>query len=217
MKHNVCHLLILPLLLCGIIAGCMPVKSEAAAVSGATGEIHILKTDITGLPLKDARYRIAREATEQELRDSDVEKALLTVGKENLTVVWCSFWDNGNLMGEKTDVFSTDEDGKGSACALPYGTYYLVETRAPGGYRRMEEPVRFRVNKYSHLTQKDQVYDDAGKLIDNTIHIITVGFDSRIGGRVPKVFLTAGISGLIFSVSTLILLLQLRWRRSLGI
>ena len=210
MKRKICHLLLLPLLLCGMISGCLPGAKTVRAAEPDTGGIRILMTDVLGGPLPGARFRIAREASFPELQDSGVEKFLLQVGKNNMTMVWAEFWTERETEGERKNTLVTDESGGAGAYGLPCGTYYLVETAPPAGYSRMEDPMRIRISRYSHLTAEDQVYDDDGKLIDNTVHIVTLSRGTRQEERMSPIMLTAGISGIVFSGAMAILLSKLR-------
>ncbi len=208
MKRRIVHLLIL--LLWGLFW--LPLPGEAAGGEPETGGISILKTDPLGNPLAGATFRILREAAPEELQDSGVEKLLIKVGGESLTVVPVRFWDSLTLRGGKTDQVTTDEMGQAAMYALPYGTYYLQEVRAPEGYKRMTDPVRVRVNRYSHLTAADNVRDDEGKLLDNTIHIINIRYTVPETGGPDPLILTAGFWGVVFSAAALLLLNRLRRR-----
>jgi len=155
-----------------ITHNCLLVRAEESGI--ACGGIHILKTDVLGNGLSGASFQVAREATQIEMTDSAVSKRLLKIGEKMLTVVYDSFWDDRAMSDGKQEEIVTDENGTAAIYGLPYGTYYLVESKAPEGYERMEVPVRISINKYSHLTEKDSMRDDDGVVIDNTVHIITV-------------------------------------------
>ena len=95
---------------------------------------------------------------------------------------------------------------------MPYGAYYLIETRAPEGYNRIIDPIRVTVHKYSHLTNADDVYDDQGQIIDNTLHIINVRYTIPDTGFSGTLQLAAAGTGVLFSAAALILLNRKRWR-----
>lgn len=156
------------------ICVCIPVKATEYGVP--CGGVHILKTDVLGTGLEGAGFQIAREATTEELKNSSVQKRLLKVGKDTIAVVYDSFWDSRSMVGEKQTEVITAPDGTAAIYGLAYGTYYLVESRAPEGYNRMTSPVRVSINKYSHLTEEDNVRDDENVVIDNTVHIVTIRY-----------------------------------------
>jgi len=164
------------LLLTGLILAQAVLPSEAAETGIVCGGINILKTDVLGTGLPGAGFQIAREATKEELTNSAVPKRLLKVGKDVLAVVYDSFWDCRSMDGERKTEVITADDGTAAIYGLPYGTYYLVESRAPEGYNQMTSPVRVSIHKYSHLTAEDDIRDDENVVIDNTVHIITIRY-----------------------------------------
>ena len=186
---------------------CFPVRAEDRQV--IYGGINILKTDVFGNPLSGAGFQIAREATQQELTDSSVTKRLLKVGGEMMTVVYDSFWNSKDMSGTKQTEVVTMENGIAAFYGLPYGTYYLVESRAPEGYDSMPEPLRVTVNKYSHLTAEDNIRDDEGVVIDNTVHIITIRYSLPDVGNRLSMYRIAAVAMLSFLLA-LFLLLKIR-------
>jgi len=152
----------------------------AAALEQETGGINILKTNASGDPLSGARFSVAREATELEILDPDCVKEVMTIGDDQVKMVYESFYSDKNTPEKK--VWETETDGSGNAAmyGLPVGIHYLVEAEAPEGYKRITSPIRISVNKYSHLTAEDGVKDDNGVIVDNTIHIINLRY------RVPE-------------------------------
>ena len=176
------------------------------------GGIHILKTDLTGNPLEGAEFQIVRALAEGELTDRSVEKKMVKIGEENRIMAVESFWDDRDMTGSLVSMVATDRDGKAEIYGLPYGTYYLIETKAPEGYNRITEPVRVSIHRYSHLTSQDNVTDDKGALIDNTLHIINVRYTLPDTGSWSVLQLTAAGIGVLFSSAALILLNYRRWR-----
>lgn len=187
----------------------------AAETRSAKGGINILKTDVLGNGLPGASYQIAREATQSELLDSSVAKRLLKIGEDTLTVAYASFWDSREMTGEKKTEVVTDDAGRAAMYGLPYGTYYLVESKAPEGYDRMTAPIRVTVNKYSHLTADDDVRDDADTVIDNTLHIVTIRYSLPETGELASSRISKAVAGLAVSMGVLVCLLRIRYKCAL--
>jgi len=176
------------------------------------GGINIMKTDVLGKGLPGARYQIAREATQAELRDSSVTKRLLKTGDQTITVVHSSFWDDRAMEGERQGEVITDADGYAAMYGLTYGTYYLVESKAPEGYTQMTAPIRVTVNKYSHLTAEDDIRDDEDEVIDNTIHIVTIRYSLPDTGVRTHSKISTALTGLTVSLGILLFLIRIRKR-----
>lgn len=83
----------------------------------------------------------------------DGEEGLPLDGAE-VPVVAVAFFDNAALQGEKVTSVITGEDGKAAFCGLAYGTYYLVETKAPGGYNLLQAPVELVIDETSHTAER---------------------------------------------------------------
>lgn len=108
------------------------------------GGAKILKTDEGGAPLAGAVFQLYRKATAAEISaGSTVE---LTVGGTAYQMVQVSFYASPDLTGEQLTRLRVGADGTGTLYGLPCGTYYLVETEAPAGYNRLNEPVELTVN-----------------------------------------------------------------------
>lgn len=116
-----------------------------------TGGFSILKTDSSGSPLPGNTYRLARVAGEGE---RSVE--MLRVAGQELPVVYVSFLGADGIQREAV----TDEAGRTSFSGLPFGSYYLVETRGTG-----EEPVEIIVDGESHRTGGDSQEDRTVRLV----------------------------------------------------
>ena len=131
---------------------------------------------------------------------------MVKIGEEHRIMTVESFWTSAEMEGQKQAEVLTGADGRAGIYGLNYGTYFLLETRAPEGFNRIREPIRITVHKYSHLTAADGVRDDAGKLIDNTLQIINLRYtlpDTKTWGVVQ---LAAAGTGILFSSAALLLL-----------
>ena len=194
------------------LLGVMPIRGKAARMGMPVGGIHILNTTLTGEPLPGAEFEMVREVRDAELEDQSTTKVILKIGEENRIGVKVSFWYDSSMDGEPTGSVTTDAAGKASLYGLPYGTYYLTMVKAPEGYNRITEPIRVTIHKYSHLTQSDDVRDDQGMVIDNTLHIFNVRYTLPETGQMARVQLMIGGAGILFSSAALILLNHRRWR-----
>ena len=56
-------------------------------------------------------------------------------------------------LTEKVTEYTTGEDGKILMYGLSYGTYYIVETKAPKDYNLLNEPVTVQIHETSHLDE----------------------------------------------------------------
>lgn len=170
-----------------------------------TGGLNILKTDKDDVPLAGAVFRIAREATEEELLDETVEKQVLNVEGNALNVVFEDFYTTSDLSGEKADAVTTGEDGEAVIYGLAYGTYYIVETKAPDGYNLLTAPIRVEISATSHLKEADGVLDVDGQVIDSVVTVINTRFVlPETGGMGTTLFTVVGL-GVIAMASVLLL------------
>ena len=190
----------------------LPVRANAADGELTVGGIQILKTDVTGTPLKGASFQIYRHLKDGELTDNVVTKEVLKIDGEHRIMAQESFWIDRDMAGQKQQSVTSDENGQAALYGLSYGTYYLVETQAPSGYNRILEPIRITIHKYSHLTAADQVHDDQGVVIDNTLHIINVRYMLPDTGNLGDLQLAAGGTGVLFSSAALLMLNRKRWK-----
>ena len=190
----------------------LSVPAEAAETGITVGGIHILKTDVTGNPLNGAVFRLVREVKDEELTDHSIEKKILKIGDENRLMTVMSFWNNREMTGQRQREVETDRNGNAAIYGLPYGTYYLVEEKAPEGYNRITAPIRVAIHRYSHLTESDGVRDDEDQIIDNTLHIINVRYTLPDTGNLGRIQLAAAGCGILFSSVSLLLLNRRRWK-----
>ena len=123
-----------------------------------TGGTGILKLDsATGEALQDASFKIAREATPEEVVAG--QSIALTVEEEEKQVVFVTFYSD-EAMTNAVQEQTSGEDGKILMYGLSYGTYYILETKAPSGYNLLTEPVTVEIDADSHLEEEIiQVYN----------------------------------------------------------
>lgn len=199
------------ILLLWVLSVLNPPPAQAEDWGLPAGGLHLLKTSVTGEPLQGAVFQVLRELKEGELTDPTVEKDMVCLGEEYRIMARERFWTDRSMTGGRVWEAITDDEGRTAVYGLEYGTYYLVESQAPEGYNRITDPVRVTIHKYSHLTAEDKVLDDAGKLIDNTLHIINVRYSLPDTGNWGTLQLAAAGTGILFSSAALILLNRRRW------
>lgn len=165
-----------------------------------TGGTNIRKTDAKENPLAGASFKIAREATEEELADDTITKEILTVDGEPLNVVFVDFYATGDLSGEKTYEVTTNENGAAVIYGLAYGTYYIVETQSPAGYNLLTAPIKVEINAESHLEA-------------NSIKVINTKFVMpETGGIGTTVFTVTGL--VIIGAAVLLLVFNAKKRKA---
>lgn len=141
--------------------------SDADRPEVHTGGLQIALTDGSLQPLSGGRFRLARLAGEL-----DGETEVLDIGGKQQRVAFVSFFCSAELNGEKVTEMRTGRDGYALACGLPYGSYYLVQTAAPGGYAPITQPIPVAVNETSHLTKADGWTDPEESAADRTVSVI---------------------------------------------
>lgn len=116
-----------------------------------TGGTGILKLDsATEAPLEGATFKIARDATAEQIEAG--EAVSLMVNEAEHQVVFAVFYADAELTDKVTE-YTSGEDGKILMYGLAYGTYYIVEIKAPEGYNLLTEPVTVEINEQSHLDE----------------------------------------------------------------
>ena len=98
------------------------------------------------MPLADARFKLARLATEQEKADGKAEP--LVIDGVTQDVVYETFYLDEAYTTQGNCV-TTDGQGQGLIYGLKAGTYYLVEIKAPAGYNLLSGPVEVVLNRSS--------------------------------------------------------------------
>lgn len=114
-----------------------------------TGGINLIKVDAgTKDKLPGAVFRVYRAATAAEISDETIEK--VTIGDSAVKMILMEFHNTQDLTAEKVTEAVSDENGNVHIYGLAYGTYYLVETKAPNGYNLLRDPLEVVVDKNSH-------------------------------------------------------------------
>lgn len=130
-----------------------------------TGGIHLSVTD-GETPQPGAVFRLARSTA----GSSEDGGEFLYIDGEKKQVEFMSFYDRPDMSGEAVTELTTDFSGRALAYGLPYGEYYLVQTKASPG-SKVAQPIPVSVNEVSHLTKTDEWRDTENHLVDSTITI----------------------------------------------
>jgi len=153
-----------------------------------TGGTNLLKVDAKDetVVLSGAVFELYRPATENEINDVNVTK--ITLEGVDAQLVPVEFFGQVPVNGteEKVTSVTSGEDGKIVIHGLAYGTYYLVETKAPVGYNLLSAPTAITIDADSHLE------DNVVKILNNS------------GTQLPE---TGGMGTVLFTTVGLILVL----------
>ena len=151
-----------------------------------TGGIQLVKIDAADpdRKLSNAEFKVYRAATYAEIADESIVKE--QIDGISTQMVSVEFFTDPTLTGEKTGTAVSDEDGNAYIYGLAYGTYYLVETKAPAGYNLLSDPQELTIHAASHLENS----------------IITV--ENTSGTILPE---TGGIGTTVYIIPGLILML----------
>ena len=143
------------------------VKSDIPVVY--TGGFKLLKTDAKdeSKTLAGAVFELYRYATLEEIGADDPR--ITEIAGVSGSVIQLSFYDGPVTQGEKVNSVTTGEDGKISISGLAYGSYFLVEKKAPAGYNSLPEAFEITVDSSSHMEENAiNVKNESGTVLPNT-------------------------------------------------
>ena len=126
-----------------------------------TGGVALKKVDAADPKrvLAGAEFEVYRHASEAEVA-AGVE--LTYFDGIAAPMVKVSFYDSDDFGGEKTTVATSDEMGIVTINGLAYGTYYILETKAPEGYNPMKDPKEITIDANSHKVENAVVVENTG-------------------------------------------------------
>ncbi len=166
-----------------------------------TGGANILKADAAdhNAVLSGATFEVYRVATADEVTAGE---NIHTVPGFDAPMVKVSFFSNPALTGNKVTEVTSDNDGKVAIYGLAYGTYYILETKAPAGYNLPGEGVEITIDETSHTEERTIVVENMrGSMLPAT------------GGPGTEAFMLWGTVLMTMALSAL-LLIKLKNRKS---
>ena len=125
-----------------------------------TYQVDVLKTNNHDLELADAKFRLYydEECTE-EVYIKQTEDGYNVVNYDSLWVPQPVSSTNSTSLGESVEMV-TDANGSIIINGLDEGTYYLKETAAPTGYRKLLDPIVISINATYTNYRNDYVKGD---------------------------------------------------------
>lgn len=152
------------------------------------------KTEKT--PLSGAQFELRRKAGETNTAIKFVD---ITSAEEGATPTYRAAKTDDDTT-KVTTTITTDAGGKFILQGLDSDTYYLVETQAPAGYNKLEDPIMVKIDNVGKVClakEKDAsggigVEYDYEELTDKTVGVV-----NNTGSKLPE---TGGVGTTVFYV-----------------
>lgn len=114
-----------------------------------TYQINAVKTNEENQSLQGAKFRLYRDENgTQEIKLKKVENVYVVMNEDYLS-------------NAESDEMISDENGLFNISGLDQGTYYLKETQAPDGYRKIQDSIKI-VIKPEFTTDRNSYYENQG-------------------------------------------------------
>ncbi|MFM1602339.1 pilin N-terminal domain-containing protein [Helcococcus ovis] len=152
---------------------------NAALAKGDISSINKVEYDAKSFDKKDLALEEIRKL--EKARNEAFEKL-------NYTYSWGT--------KEEAYKFVSNADGQFEVKGLAYGEYELEEIKAPAGYAKIEQPIKFIINENSYKEGGDISYKLEGKEQDAT----------KVNNKKISIPQTGGIGTVIFTVAGLIIM-----------
>ena len=114
-----------------------------------TYQINAVKTNEENQSLQGAKFRLYRD--ENGMQEIKLKKV------ENVYVVM----NEDYLSNAESDEMISDENGLFNISGLDQGTYYLKETQAPDGYRKIQDSIKIVITP-EFTTDRNSYYENQG-------------------------------------------------------
>ena len=114
-----------------------------------TYQINAVKTNEENQSLQGAKFRLYRDENgTQEIKLKKVENVYVVMNEDYLS-------------NAESDEMISDENGLFNISGLDQGTYYLKETQAPDGYRKIQESIKIVITP-EFTTDRNSYYENQG-------------------------------------------------------
>lgn len=114
-----------------------------------TYQINAVKTNEENQSLQGAKFRLYRDENgTQEIKLKKVENVYVVMNEDYLS-------------NAESDEMISDENGLFNVSGLDQGTYYLKETQAPDGYRKIQDSIKIVITP-EFTTDRNSYYENQG-------------------------------------------------------
>lgn len=114
-----------------------------------TYQINAIKTNEENQSLQGAKFRLYRDENgTQEIKLKKVENVYVVMNEDYLS-------------NAESDEMISDENGLFNISGLDQGTYYLKETQAPDGYRKIQDSIKIVITP-EFTTDRNSYYENQG-------------------------------------------------------
>ncbi|MDO4480847.1 MAG: SpaA isopeptide-forming pilin-related protein [Erysipelotrichaceae bacterium] len=114
-----------------------------------TYQINAVKTNEENQSLQGAKFRLYRDENgTQEIKLKKVENVYVVMNEDYLS-------------NAESDEMISDENGLFNISGLDQGTYYLKETQAPDGYRKIQDSIKIVITP-EFITDRNSYYENQG-------------------------------------------------------
>ena len=114
-----------------------------------TYQINAVKTNEENQSLQGAKFRLYRDENgTQEIKLKKVENVYVVMNEDYLS-------------NAESDEMISDENGLFNISGLDQGTYYLKETQAPDGYRKIQDSIKIVITP-EFTTDRNSYYENQG-------------------------------------------------------
>lgn len=126
------------------------------------GGIEIDKVDTEKKPLSGATFAVYRRANQDELANAEVVIYENTKIKMIPVQFYAGYTEkDGEISPTGSLVSSIESKGETMRICLPYGTYYLVETKAPDGYNQLSSAIEIVIGPDSYSNNSKIVIENS--------------------------------------------------------
>lgn len=143
-------------------------------------------TEENPIVIKNTRDLFGIRLKKYGINNDLLEKAEFTIYSDSKCTKEILAYSNSELTGTKQSTFSTNNKGIIEIYGLKPGSYWIKETKAPKGYRLLEEPIQININETGDITLFKHGNNDNVKIEDDSIGKIISITDKLEKIKYPK-------------------------------